>query len=111
MNNLRLLGTGGSTEENLEYVLTRGTNLALASYNNMFEQAKEEGKPEAARVFQWMRDAEAAHAGLYEKVRADAGIEGAETFSVCIQCGLIVEGEPPEICPICGMPRETFMQV
>ena len=110
-NNLRLLGAVGTTAENLEYVLTRGTNLAFASYNTMFEQATDEGEPEAAQVFRWMRDAEAGHAELYRKVHADGGSEKKAPFYVCIQCGLIMEGDPPAICPVCGMPRETFMKV
>lgn len=31
---------------------------------------------------------------------------------VCTVCGYVHEGEePPEVCPVCGQPKEVFKEV
>ncbi|RLG49141.1 MAG: rubrerythrin family protein, partial [Thermoproteota archaeon] len=29
---------------------------------------------------------------------------------ICPKCGYTVEGQPPERCPVCGLPREKFKE-
>ena len=56
---------------------------------------------------------EQVHAKLFQKAM-DALKEQKEMpktdYYVCGVCGNTVEGEPPEVCPICGSPRSKFFK-
>ena len=110
---LKALEGIGSTAENLEEAIGGETYEYTEMYPPMLEQAKADGHP-AKRMFAFAVEAEAIHAKLYALAleAAKKGEDLAETnFYLCPICGHIEFGEPPEKCPICGVPASKYVQV
>jgi rubrerythrin len=67
--------------------------------------ARSQGEMHAAQNFDWMAQAEKAHSEMVrralEALEHDAGDPAIGELYVCDICGLIVEGGPPENCPVC----------
>jgi rubrerythrin len=65
----------------------------------------------ASRGFNRAWEAEKVHAALYRQAK-EATSAGNDivlgTVYVCTECGFTMEGEAPDICPICKHKREIF---
>jgi rubrerythrin len=111
---LSAMGGIGSTAENLKGSIEGETEEFTEMYPKFVEEAKKEGKSEAAIIFTHAMKAEEVHAGLYkralEAVLAGKDIEGAEVF-LCPVCGNVEIGKAPERCPICGVAGKNFIRV
>jgi rubrerythrin len=77
-------------------------------------QLAETENHKSKRMFGWAAKAEAVHAQLY-KLALEAVMQGkdlAETkFYLCPVCGHIELGNPPAVCPICGVKAEKYILV
>lgn len=72
-------------------------------------EAQQESK--ALRSMNWALEAEKLHSQLYGVARAKAEDKndiGAAEFWVCPNCGFTVEGDAPDVCPICGVKHDRF---
>jgi rubrerythrin len=72
-----------------------------------------QGEKKAQRSFQGALAAEKVHADLYRKAlqNASSGKDIPEAaYYVCPVCGYTMEGDPPDVCPICGAKHELFMK-
>jgi rubrerythrin len=102
-----------STADNLRAAIEGETYEFTEMYPPMLEQAQADNH-KAKRMFGWATKAEAVHAQLY-KLALEAVAQGkdlAETnIYLCPICGHIELGAPPEKCPICGVRKETYIQV
>jgi rubrerythrin len=106
----RLLGAISSTQENLESAFER-ENLAASTYPKFVREANEEQNTNVATVLGYSRDVEKGHAGLYKKALVHM-MAGEDTeYYVCQVCGYVSDGSLPDVCPICGAPREKFRKV
>lgn len=113
-NHLRTAGEIKSTKENIQAAI-KGENYEFTKmYPEFIEEAKKENNRDAERSFNWANQVEKVHHSLYskalEKLERGEDIEAKEYY-VCQTCGNTVEGEPPERCPICGMPKSQFKRV
>jgi len=109
-NHLRLLGAVSGTQDNLESAFER-ENLAASTYPQLVREANEEGNTSVAKTFSYSRDVEKGHAKLYQKALAHM-MAGEETeYYVCQVCGHVSDGVLPDVCPICGAPKEKFRKV
>ena len=110
---LRLLGETvvRSTEENLQASFERETTVSDITYPRFIQEANEEDRRWAARIFTYARDAEESHAALYKGAIGCMLREEACAYHVCDVCGLVVEGDAPRQCPICGAKREKFVLI
>jgi len=73
--------------------------------------AQFQGEKGAEVSFTWALEAEKIHVNLYQKAKqaVDQGKDvNLEPIQICSVCGYTVEGDAPEICPICGTLREKF---
>ncbi len=65
----------------------------------------------AHRIMDWALKAEVVHADLYKQAHT-AVTEGKDLAEfdiwVCDACGFTMEGNPPDVCPVCGVKRERF---
>jgi rubrerythrin len=111
---LFVLGKVGSTEENLAASVEGETEEYTSMYPGFIEQAKKESNTEAETVFTHAMKAEQVHAGRYDKaleaVRAGSDFEAASVW-LCPVCGNIELNEPPEKCPICGVPKRMVREI
>jgi rubrerythrin len=109
-NHFRLLGAASGTQDNLESAFER-ENLAASTYPQFVREANEEGNTSVATTFSYSRDVEKGHAKLYKKAQAHM-MAGEETeYYVCQVCGHVSDGVLPDVCPICGAPKEKFRKV
>jgi len=109
-NHFRLLGAVSSTQENLESAFER-ENLAASTYPQFIREANDEGNTSVATILGYSRDVEKGHAKLYKKALTHM-MGGEETeYYVCQVCGHVSDGSLPDVCPICGAPKEKFRKV
>jgi len=109
-NHFRLLGAISDTQDNLESAFER-ENLAASTYPQFIREATEEGNNSVATVLSYSRDVEKGHAKLYKKAQAHMMAEEETEYYVCQVCGHVSDGVLPDVCPICGAPREKFRRV
>lgn len=108
---LRAMDGVKSTKENLQSAISGETFEFENMYPQMIDQAEKDGKDEARISFMNANAVEEIHAGLYQKYLDNMdNLEDKDIF-VCEVCGNTVEGEPPDVCPICGSPRSKFKKI
>jgi len=113
LGHLNALGAVKSTADNLREAVEGETHEFTNMYPPMVEQAQTE-KHRAQHMFTFAAKAEAIHAKLY-KMALEAVAQGKDLtetkFYLCPVCGHIELGNPPSVCPICGVRAEKFVQV
>lgn len=111
LNHLRITGQVKSTLENLGTAVSGETFEFREMYPGFINIAKQEGKKQATWSFDMANKVEQVHASLYQKamdaVKNRKQLEEVDYY-VCGVCGNTVEGSPPDVCPICGAPKEKF---
>ncbi len=106
---LRELGGVKSTKENLGTAISGETHEFKTMYPAMIEDAKAEDNKGALRSFTYANDVEKIHAALYQKALDGLGKEEKDAdYYVCQVCGMTVEGEPPDECPVCKSKKQAF---
>ncbi|MCW4017912.1 MAG: rubrerythrin family protein [Candidatus Bathyarchaeota archaeon] len=113
LNHVKIAGEVNSTLENLGAAVSGETFEFTKMYPEYLEVAKQEGNKQAAWSFDVANKVEQVHATLYQKalVALKSNKEMAKVdYYVCSVCGNTVEGEPPEVCPICGAPKSKFFK-
>lgn len=110
-NHLRELNGIKSTKENLEEAINGETFEFQKMYPAMIEEAKEEGNKLALRSFHLANEVEKVHAGFYKKALETLGKNKKVDYYICKVCGNTVEGEPPDVCPVCGAKKVAFYKV
>ena len=108
---LREIGAVKGTKENLATAMAGETHEFKSMYPQMIEDAKAEDVKGALRSFQYANDVEKIHADLYKKAIDTLGKETPVDYYVCQVCGMTVEGEPPDECPVCKSKKQVFKKV
>ena len=111
LKHLRLIGIVKSTEENLKASFESEKSVSENIYPEFIRIAEEEGNQAARISFGHARDAEEHHAKLYKSAIDHLIEERESSYFVCQVCGYVVDGQPPENCPVCNAPRDKFEQV
>jgi rubrerythrin len=110
-NHLKVLQGIKSTEENLEAAIGGENHEFTEMYPQFIQKANAEGEKKAADSFDLANKVEKIHHTLYRDALGglDKGDSGElKPFYVCQYCGNTVEGEAPDRCPVCGMPKKMF---
>ena len=109
-NSMAVFGPGDSVK-NLKLAIAGETYEIEEMYPTYIEVAKFQGENGAQRSFEWSYSTEKMHKMLYEKalksVNSGKDID-LDPIQVCEVCGYTLEGEAPEICPICGALKDNF---
>ena len=108
---LRALGEIGSTAENLKVAIAGETHEFKSMYPEMIEVAQEEGNKTAERSFDFANEVEKVHANLYQNALDNLDSLEEADYYVCSVCGMTVEDEAPDNCPVCGAPASAFMKI
>ena len=108
---LKALGEIGSTADNLKVAVAGETHEFKNMYPAMIEEAKEEGNKTAERSFTFANEVEQIHAKLYQKALDNLDSLEEADYYVCSVCGMTVENEPPDRCPVCGAKASAFFKV
>lgn len=108
---LRALGEVKSTPDNLQAAIDGENYEFTKMYPKFLQAAKAEGNKAAATSFERALAVERIHHGLYQQALQAAGAGSdapAAKVYVCEVCGNTVLGDPPEVCPICGVSHKFF---
>jgi rubrerythrin len=113
LNHLRITDEVQSTLDNLNAAVSGETFEFTKMYPQYIEEAKREENKQAAWSFDVANKVEQVHAKLYQKaidaLKAKQEMPKVDYY-VCSVCGNTVEGEAPEVCPICGAPKSKFFK-
>ena len=108
---LRALGEIGRTADNLKVAVAGETHEFKQMYPEMIKDAKEEGNKTAERSFVYANEVEQVHAKLYQNALDNLDSLEEVDYHVCSVCGMTVENEAPDKCPVCGAPASAFFKV
>jgi rubrerythrin len=112
-NHLRALSGIQTTSENLAAGIAGETFEAEEMYPAYIAAAEAQGEKKALRMMDWALAAEKVHAELYSQAKqsVDAGSDAnISDIWVCPACGFTMEGEPPDVCPVCGVKHDRFIK-
>jgi len=110
-NHLRALEGIQGTAANLGGALGGETFEVEHMYPDYIAVAEKQGEKKALRSMNAALEAEKVHAKLYsaakQSVAAGKDVAAVDIW-VCTACGFTMEGEPPEVCPVCKAPKAKF---
>ncbi len=110
-NHLKVMQGIKSTKENLEAAIGGENHEFTEMYPQFIQKANAEGEKKAVDSFDLANKVEKIHHTLYRDAlsKLDKGDSGElKPFYVCQYCGNTIEGEAPDKCPVCGMPKKMF---
>ncbi|MCJ7662604.1 MAG: rubrerythrin family protein [Desulfobacterales bacterium] len=107
---LRMLREIHDTDANLKESLLSETHVAGVAYDNFIKLAGDLKDDTASTIFSNSRDVEDAHAKLYDKAINHLIGERETTYYVCQVCGYVSDGVWPDVCPVCGAPKDQFAE-
>ena len=110
-NHLRALDGIQGTLANLEEAFGGETFEVEQMYPAYMTVAEAQEEKKALRPMKWALEAEKVHAQLYSQAKqaVEAGKDtAAQDIWVCTACGFTMEGEPPDVCPVCGAKHDKF---
>ena len=108
---LRALGEVGKTMDNLKVAVEGETHEFKHMYPEMIKDAKEEGNKTAERSFIFANEVEQVHAELYQNALDNLDSLEEADYYVCSVCGMTVENEAPDTCPVCSAKASAFFKV
>ncbi len=113
LNHLNVLEGEGKTADNLVKAHD-GENFEIEEmYPAYIAVAREQGEKKASTYHQFALAAEKVHAALYARAK-QAVSQGRDlelpALHICSVCGFTMEGEAQEHCPVCGAPRNKFVE-
>jgi rubrerythrin len=110
-NHLKAAGGIKSTKENVKGAIEGEHHEFTNMYPEMIKHAEEEDNKQALRTFKLANDVEKVHEALYKKalaaLEADKDMEEQSVY-VCSVCGMTVEGDAPDVCPVCKAKKKAF---
>ncbi len=111
---LRVAGGIGATAENLAAAVEGEGYEFQEMYPEFLARAREEGDKPATFSFRNAMTVEEVHYDLFrralEAVKAGRDVPDIPIY-VCPVCGNTVEGEVPEVCPVCHVKGEKYIEV
>jgi rubrerythrin len=113
-NHLKVMQGIKSTSDNLKAAISGEHYEFTKMYPDFIKQANAEGNKKANDTFDLANRVEQIHHSLYQAALTtlEKGQDVTEKpIYVCQYCGNTVEGEPPDKCPICGMPKKMFKRI
>ncbi len=114
LKQLDLMGGIKSTAENLVVARDGEEYEFQQMYPKFLAEAKAENNKAAIRAFEFAMAAEKVHYDLYQKaldmVKNGQDLTNAVVY-LCPICGDVEIGVLPEKCPICGVPKNKYVEI
>ena len=113
LNHLKAAGVVKTTAENLAQAIEGEKSEYTGMYPMFMDQARRDADSDALNSFFWANEAEQTHDEFYvkalEAAKQGKDIELGELY-ICKVCGYTVEGNPPDVCPVCKKGKEFFIK-
>jgi rubrerythrin len=101
----------GNTAKNLRLGIAGETFEIEEMYPSYMKVAEFQEEKGAYRSFEWSYKTEKQHRQLFQKA-LEAVDQGNDPelgpIQVCSVCGYTLEGEAPDVCPVCSAKKEQF---
>jgi rubrerythrin len=113
-NHLKVMQGIKTTADNLKAAISGEHYEFTKMYPDFMKQADAEGDKKANNTFYLANKVEQIHHSLYQaalKTLEKSQSMPEKPIYVCQYCGNTVDGEPPDKCPICGMPKKMFRRI
>lgn len=113
INHFKVLGGVKESKDNLQEAIS-GESYEIETMYPQFLSETEEGEAQAKLSFSNAEKVEKVHQGMFKRAleKLEAGEDALEKeYYVCGVCGFPAEGVAPDVCPICGAPKEKFKLV
>ncbi len=110
-NHLKTAGDIQTTSENIRHALAHERGCSLSHSISYISQAEADHAEPARIVFSWSERAEQSHIRFYEEAleALEQGRDcGFGELHICSACGFLVEGDPPDRCPNCGVGKRLI---
>lgn len=111
---LRVLGGVKGTQDNLKAAINGEDYEFTDMYPKFIAEAKADGNNGAVMSFENAMAVEKVHYELYSSalalLKGGKDLEIAPIY-VCPVCGNTVQGNLPDKCSVCGLPKEKFFEV
>lgn len=105
-------GSVPDNETNLVDAISGETFEHVDMYPTFAKIADEEGFKEIAELFRSVAEIEGRHSDEFEEILK--GITNTDEGSgewKCLNCGHIMTGEKPSVCPVCNHPQKYFKKI
>lgn len=110
-NHYRALGEINDSSKNLQVAIDGETYEAEDMYPAYKAVAELQNEQSAVRTTNFALEAEKVHATMYKKAK-EAADQGKDVhvgdIYICDLCGYTIEGEAPDVCPVCGAKKDRF---
>ena len=100
-----------STLENLAASAADERQECRVMYPDFYRIAREENVPAAMQAFRYARQAERAHAQLFQRAYNRFGKKPGTDYFVCRTCGMTVANAVPAVCPTCRGSGLNYKQI
>lgn len=110
-NHYRALGEINDSSRNLQVAIDGETYEVEDMYPAYRAVAELQNEKTAVRSTTYALEAEKIHAELYKKAKqaVDQGTDvSVGDLYICDLCGYTVDGDAPDVCPVCGAKRDRF---
>ncbi|HBI33918.1 MAG TPA: rubrerythrin [Candidatus Moranbacteria bacterium] len=114
LKHLANLGEIKNSAENVKSAIAGETYEIETMYPEFISDAQKDEEKISEKGFTWANEVEKKHQKEFVSALSEieAGQDLAEQkYFVCQVCGQLELGEAPEVCPVCGAPREKFVIV
>ncbi len=112
-NHYRVLGEINDSIKNLQVAINGETYEVEDMYPAFKAVAQLQNEQSAVRTTNYALEAEKIHEDMYTqaKLSAEQGKDiQIKDLYICDLCGYTVEGDSPDVCPICGAKRDRFIK-
>lgn len=100
-----------TTKENLAASVADEREECRVMYPDFFRTARQENVSAAMRSFRYAREAERAHARLFQRAYNRFGQKPSTDYFVCRTCGMTVSDKVPAVCPTCRGSGLNYIQI
>lgn len=100
-----------STRDNLASSAADEREECRVMYPDYYRTAERENVPVAMRTFRYAREAERAHAQLFQRAYNRFGKKPSTDYFVCQTCGMTVRDRVPAVCPTCRGSGLNYKQI
>jgi len=100
-----------STRDNLAASAADERQECRVMYPDFYRAARQDKSPAAMQTFRYAREAERAHAQLFQRAYNRYGKKPSTDYFVCQTCGMTVSEKVPAVCPTCRGSGLNYKQI
>lgn len=105
-----LIGRIDKSDNYLETIFDNEVHELLQSYTELLDEIPA-SRPALHHAISQLKAAETRLRSFFSKDSKEVKVAGGTKYFVCKFCGYLSTDNPPEKCPICTAPRDSFTEI